>query len=299
MKINKIYTIIVAGLLLLTTNNCAEDEVNRDENVIFVQNQPQTQFDKYLSKIYTEPYNIKFIYKWDDNESDMNYALVPAKYENSVKMANLVKYLCLDAYEAVAPKYFLKKYFPKNIMLVGSAAYRNNGTYVLGTAEGGVKITLYNINNLNTDDVEELYRLYFRTIFHEFSHILHQTKNYSKDFEKISEADYVGEVWNEAWGEDKEKGTSLKSGFVSDYSSKDSNEDFVELIAHYVTFTPEKWEAMLEKAGEKGRPRLEQKMDIVKKYLLTTWSLDIDKLRKEVLTRAENLENIDLTKISK
>lgn len=297
MKTNKIYSIIAVCFLLLATN-CAEDQVDPNQNVIFVENQPQSTFDKYLSQIYTKPYNIRFIYKWDDNESDMNYDLVPANYENSVKMANLVKYLCLDSYQAVAPKNFLKKYFPKNIMLVGSPAYRNNGTIVLGTAEGGVKITLYNINNLDTKDVEGLYRLYFRTIFHEFSHILHQTKYYSKDFQKICEKDYVGEVWNEAWGTDKEKGLSLESGFISDYSSKDPNEDFVELIAHYVTYTPERWQKTLEAAGDEGRSRLEQKIDIVKKYLSKVWSIDIDALRAEVLSRANNLDNVDLMNIN-
>ncbi|MGV4486355.1 putative zinc-binding metallopeptidase, partial [Ornithobacterium rhinotracheale] len=36
----------------------------------------------------------------------------------------------------------------------------------------------------------------------------------------------------------KDEVSSLSRGFVSDYSSKEPNEDFVELLAHYVTFSP-------------------------------------------------------------
>lgn len=49
---------------------------------------------------------------------------------------------------------------------------------VLGTAEGGMKITLYNVNDINPDqiDINLLNDYYFQTMHHEFAHILHQTK---------------------------------------------------------------------------------------------------------------------------
>lgn len=49
---------------------------------------------------------------------------------------------------------------------------------VLGTAEGGMKITLYNVNDINPDkiDINLLNEYYFQTMHHEFAHILHQTK---------------------------------------------------------------------------------------------------------------------------
>eukprot|EP01029_Cantina_marsupialis_P016103 TRINITY_DN35743_c0_g2_i1.p1 TRINITY_DN35743_c0_g2~~TRINITY_DN35743_c0_g2_i1.p1 ORF type:complete len:297 (-),score=48.47 TRINITY_DN35743_c0_g2_i1:284-1174(-) len=288
------YWLSLAIMIIVLAACTDDDDPNTDVSVISIGTGESNDFDKYLEKIYTEPYNISFQYKLADIESDMNYQLVPATYENSVKMANLVKYLCLDAYEEVAPEGFLKVYFPKMMMMVGSGAYRNNGTVVLGTAEGGLKITLYDINNLDISNVERLYEYYFRTIFHEFSHILHQTKDYTTDFDKISSTEYVGGSWNDAW----DGKSSLEAGFISDYSSKETNEDFVELIAHYITNTEESWAAKIEPAGDSGKAILEQKITIVKSYMKEVWSIDMDDLRAAIQTRAEKLDEQDFDSIT-
>lgn len=183
-------------------------------------------------------------------------------------------------------------------MFVGSPAYNSNGTMVLGTAEGGLKITLYNLNNLNTTDINLLNRFYFRTIYHEFSHILHQTTDYTVEFDKISAADYKSDSWNSAWGWWK---AALRNGFISEYASKEPNEDFVELIAHYVTNSDESWENLLKIAdGDgkyEGRKILEQKIEIVKSYLSSVWHIDIDALRKEIQDRAAKLKEQDFDNI--
>ncbi|RXQ92931.1 hypothetical protein EO244_10660 [Ancylomarina salipaludis] len=300
---NKIKYWLLATAMVFAFGACSEDdEPNPNVTVINMDNGEQNDFDKYLEKTFVDTYNINFIYKWEDVESDMQYALVPAKVENSIKMANLIKYLCLDAYEEVAPEGFLKKYFPKMFMMVGSGGYRNNGTMVLGTAEGGLKITLYLINELDVTDVQRLYSHYFRTIFHEFSHILHQTKDYTTDFDKISATDYVGGSWNDAWKDEGDETIKQderwSKGFISDYASKETNEDFVELIAHYITNTPESWEAKLVTAGDTGRPILEQKITIVKSYMKDVWKIDMDALRAAIQTRAEKLDEQDLDNIS-
>lgn len=85
----------------------------------------------------------------------------------------------LEAYdEATGNPNFLRQYIPKTIHFIGSPAYEDNGTMVLGTAEGGMKITLYNVNDINPDqiDINLLNDYYFQTMHHEFAHILHQTK---------------------------------------------------------------------------------------------------------------------------
>ncbi len=301
LKIALIYLLL--GFIFILSSSCEKDDVNADETVInLVDETKQNDFDKYLNAKFVEPYNIQILYKWDYKESDMDHVLVPVNYENSVKMANLILYLCLDAYKAVAPKNFLKKYFPKMIMFVGSPAYNNNGTMVLGTAEGGLKITLYNLNNLKTNDINSLNRYYFRTIYHEFSHILHQTTDYTIEFDKISASDYKSDAWNEAWGW---RNPSLVNGFISDYASKEPNEDFVELIAHYITNTEESWEKLMNKADGQwendgkfeGRKIIERKMEIVKSYLQSVWHIDIDALRKEIQERASKLEEQNLDNI--
>lgn len=288
----------ILRLIILVTivTACSDDKIDKDTSVINIDKQGgESKFDEYLYEIYTKPYNIEFLYKWKDIESDMNYTTVPPKFSNAIKMANLVKYLCLDAYETVAPKGFLEQYFPKMIMLVGSSAYKNNGTRILGTAEGGLKIILFDINNLDTNDVDKLFIYYFQTIFHEFSHIMHQTTDYTTDFDRISAVDYKGDSWSSTWENEKE---ALKKGFISQYSSKEPNEDFVELIAYYVTNTEESWNKMLEPAGDEGRSIINQKMSIVKTYMLDVWQINLDKLRAEVMERADKLNNQDLNKIT-
>lgn len=272
-----------------------EDKPDADRTVIDMGGETPTQFDKYLTNKYVEPYNIEFLYRWKDVESSLNYTLVPADYTNSVRMANLVKYLCLDAYEAVAPDDFLKKYFPKMIMLVGSFAYQNNGTFILGTAEGGLKITLYGINTLDPTNINQLYEYYFRTIFHEFSHILHQTTDYSNDFRMLTPSEYVGDSWSAA---ENTELIALEKGFISRYSRKEANEDFVELISYYITYTDVEWEAALTDAGTDGAAIINQKITIVKNYMKNVWDIDLDALKNEVQTRAANIQNIDLDNIN-
>ena len=115
-------------------------------------------------------------------------------------MAQIIKYVWLEAYDEIAGINFMRTYVPKQILFVGSAAYdADTQTSTLGTAEGGLKVILYNINTIenNIDDPEVLNAYYFHTMHHEFSHILHQTKPYSTDFEKITPSEYVGAQWNE------------------------------------------------------------------------------------------------------
>jgi len=291
------YIVITTIALIAILQSCTEKDVpDTDRTVVVVDDTTTNDFDLFLDREFVEPYNIDFIYKWIDVESNFDYTLVPAEYEESVRMANLVRYLCLEAFEEVAPDDFLKTYFPKQIVMVGTSAFQNNGTEILGTAEGGVKIVLYDINSLDTTDIDLLYSRYFRTIFHEFAHILHQTKDFTVDFDAISLDDYVGDLWNESWNQTDN--TSAAAGFISDYASSEPNEDFVELFAFYITNNETSWAQIIENAGDVGGPIITQKMEIVKKYLLSTWSIDIDALRDEIELRANNLDSQDLDNIN-
>lgn len=287
----KIILYTFAGLFLFSS--CKEDKPNTSQSVITIGENRDTPFDRFITREFESPYNINFLYRYTDIESDMNYTLTPADYRNSVRMANLVKYLCLDAYANVTPNDFLKKYFPKMIMLVGSPAYNTGGTMVLGTAEGGLKITLYNINSLNTNNIEQLYEYYFRTIYHEFSHILHQTVDIPKEYQKITATSYVGDAWN-----DVTKPQALQKGYISPYSMKNHYEDFVELIAYYITSTPTQWTGFMTAAGTTGGPILQRKTDMMKTYIREVWKFEIDDLRNEILTRANSLSTIDLDNIN-
>ena len=220
----------------------------------------------------------------------MSYWLVPAEYNKAIVMAKLVRHLCLETYDEITgSKDFIRTHFPKMIHLIGSAAYKNNGTMVLGEAEGGLKITLYMINDLALD-IDYLNHYYFKTMHHEFAHILHQKKPYSTDFNLISGPDYVTDAWSDTWNGDAD---AQQNGFISEYASKEANEDFVELIAVYVTSTAAKWNSIISNAGD-GAAIINAKFDIVYNYMLNTWGINLDDLREVVQRRQGEIGTLDL-----
>ena len=145
---------------------------------------------------------------------------------------------------------------------VGSPEYeKSGGSMVLGTAEGGLKITLFNVNGLNPEnpDAEILNEWYFKTMHHEIA--------------------------------DQE---ARQMGFVSNYASTETQEDFVETIAIYVTYTKAQWQNILNEAGEAGAAIILQKFEMVKEYLAESWGIDIDMLHNIVQEREENIGDLDL-----
>ena len=128
----------------------------------------------------------------------------------------------------------------------------------------------------------------FKTMHHEFAHILHQTKNYPKDFDKISTSDYSPSGWM-----NRKEEEALQMGFVSPYASSEPQEDFVEVIAIYLTHSNAYWEELLEKAGTEGSTIIQKKFTIVRNWLRTSWNIDIDKLRSTVERRSKEIQNLD------
>ena len=200
--------------------------------------------DTFLKVNFLEPYNLKFLYKMQDIGSDMQKNLVPCEYEKSIEIAVLSKYLWYDVYDKCAGKTFLKLYSPRIIHVIGSPALNpSSGTETLGQAEGGLKITLYNANNLSPTDIEMMNEKFFKTMHHEFSHILHQNKEYPTDFRLISNGLYNAISW-----QDTADSLAVAQGFVSDYASSQAREDWVEIIANYIVKDSITWANMLNTA---------------------------------------------------
>ena len=282
-----IYSFFIMTAVLAS---CSKEKL--DQKSIFDKDSPERgAFDTWLLLNYVEPYNIQFNYKYTDRESDNNYNLVPAEYDKAVAMAKLTKYLWIDSYNELLGDTFIKTYCPRMIQLIGSKAFNNQGSVVLGTAEGGLKITLYNINGLNpsSPSIDFLNEWFFKTMHHEFAHILHQTKNYSTDFNLIS-TDYQGPSWLNL----ESDAVANKMGYVTCYASYSPDEDFVEIISNYVTHAKGYWESVLATAGEEGGDKLARKFEIVRNYLQESWGIDIDKLRDIVQKRSANISQLDL-----
>ncbi len=293
--------LLLAATMFLT--GCKEDELNSTSVFDFTPSE-QNEFDRWLLRNYTDVYNIRFQYRYNDKETDDQYNVIPAEYDKSVAIAKLVRHMWLEVYnEGVSPE-FIRSYTPRVIQLIGSNEYSSNGEIVLGTAEGGLKVMLYGVNNLDIDNpyinVDDFYRKhdalpldlnywFFHTMHHEFCHILTQKKNYSTDFQTISAGQYHSADWVNV-KDDK----AAKEGFVSGYASGEYNEDFAETYATYITMSPAGWQKIIDTAGTDGAAIINKKLAMVREYFQGSWGIDIDEVRDIVLRRSSEVATLDL-----
>ena len=330
-KVYYFLSVLAAALFLASCQEKPLDPVS----VITVDSKTQNDFDKWLEANYVNPYNIMVKYRYEMNESDFNYYTIPAKLDCSIILAHLVKYLCIDAYDEVAGVRFTQKYFPKEFFYIGEWEYRNNNTFILGTAEGGKKILLSGVNYVPSvlaggyqgydDPKAALNHFYIKTIHHEFTHILNQTKDFPTEYTMVTPTSYVTDSWSTG-----SYGTYYRQrGFISSYAQHSDREDFAEVMSLYVTNTEEDLQAWLDQAGRKvteddvktssssydeyitsfpklnvgdtfpGAGYLLAKIELVRKYMAETFNIDIDELRAAILRRQEEVMSgmVDLTSL--
>ncbi|HMR18021.1 MAG TPA: putative zinc-binding metallopeptidase, partial [Sphingobacterium sp.] len=247
----KLSLFLISILNLYFLSSCEKEKLNPN-SVLEEIEVTQNNLDKYIERTFVDPYNVAIVYKYEHTESDLNYNLSPPDMESAIRMTRLLWYLGLQPYDEVTGSpAFIRKYFPKLLNYIGSPAYNNNGTIVLGTAEGGRKITLYNLNELagdNASDIEYLNYWYFHTIHHEFGHILNQTKPYSSSFREITGSGYVNDAWNDLYDDEG----AIDDGFISAYAAKAADEDFVELYSFYITLSEQEWNDRLSVGSTAG-----------------------------------------------
>lgn len=305
---NNIMKCFGMGLLLFAATSftsCSEDDL--DANSIFSnETTERNDFDNWLLKNYVDEYNISFQYRYYDKETTQAYNVIPANQVNSKAMAILVQHLFLDVYNEYFDydKTFMKTYSPRVIQLLGCYQYSQTGSLVLGSAEQGLKIMLFGINDIDINEpyvnTTDFYRKhsakptdlnywYFHTFHHEFCHILTQTKEYSTEYRVISSGAYHATDWVNVTDQ-----KAATEGFVTGYASGEYNEDFAETYACYVTMSEEAWQQMLKQAGENGAPIIKKKLQLVREYFKDCWNIDIDKLRDIIVRRSGEVPSLDL-----
>jgi len=300
----KKYILPLLILAALSFASCQQETLS-EESVIKDSSVEMNDFDRWLEANFLRPYNIEFKYRFTLDESDKGFWNTPADIDAAIIYAHLVKYLCVDTYDEVAGIDFTRAYFPKMFFLVGTWEYRNNGSIVLGTAEAGKKIMLSGVNELpllfqyreegritEEELAEDLSHYYIKTIHHEFTHILNQTKTYPETFGTITSTTYVGDACFDTdsyW---------RGRGYITAYAQSEHREDFAELVSEYITHDQAWWDQQLADAraeitqvrakdpdAEYGDVIINSKMDIVKAYLQDSWGIDIDDLRDILLRR--------------
>lgn len=298
MKLNKILNIAAVAVSVLAFSACSDDDPDKSTSVITPSNTEPTELDYWLLENFNKPYNIDFKYRYEDIQGDFDYYLVPARYEDAITMAHLVKYLCVETYNEVAGRDFTCQYFPKMFYLTGEWEYKNNGSFILGTAEGGRKIFLSGLNYLPkcVGDAELLNHYYIKTIHHEFTHILNQTKTIPQDFRLVTPDGYVADMcFSEPY-----KSTYLQNGYITDYSQNSYQEDFAEMMSVYVVNSPEWWNQTMAKAPASSRALINTKLEIVRNYMKDSFGIDLDELRDVVQRRQADVVagSIDLSDVS-
>lgn len=277
MRLKIFFALLIGGLLLAS---CNDDKLS-GQSVFDTTTPPKTAFDNWLDDNFGDPYNIKVEYRLDDMEAPFTQDVVPADLEISKRFAVLVKHIWLDGYAEVAKdkSAFLKQYAPRVLTFIG------DGNAASATAEGGLKIVFYWLNNINYNDMESLSVSYFQTIHHEFQHILNQKVVFPPEYDVISDGFYTDTSTQQQ---------ALDNGFVSAYSRRNVREDKAEIYSWYVTLSAEQWAARIASASDAGEAKIVQKVNLMKAYMLNNFGIDMDEMRAVNQRRMSEIPLLDL-----
>lgn len=339
-----IYILLAAAMVSCSVDNAltADSVIPKDNEQNDTQQEvlnPPNPLDTYIQERFTKPYNIRILYRFVEKETTRSWVLTPTKYDKAVQFASVFNYLFIEPYVEVTSKEFMKEHSFNTLILIGENAYHATRIPMRGLATNGVKIHMMNINNIRPNSIFYLNDNALHTLYHETAHTWHQSVDYPTDYKRISGTDYKSNSWANSW-----TGTDyLKAGFISAYGSKDSDEDFVEMISRYITYfnatqdcgcatedttldtngdgfddalytawkrsftnynnnngvsvasydSARVWEEQLELGNAKirsteqytGKEKLEQKMKMIRRYLTTTWNINLDVLRNKIRER--------------
>ncbi len=238
--------------------------------------------DNWLNDNFTKPFNIEVKYRWDPFELPLEKTLVPPFVDKVRPTMEAVKAIWIDPYIKEAGADFIKKYCPKQYILVGSANWNNDGTITLGTAEGGRKVILYQINDFDKKNVAAVKQM-LHTIHHEFGHILNQNILYSVAFKQITPGSYTSNWYNISEEE------ALNLGFVTSYAMSSADEDFVEMLATMLVEGKTAYDKRVATASPTAQAAIKLKEQIVVDYMNKAYNINFRSLEK---TTQEAIANI-------
>jgi substrate import-associated zinc metallohydrolase lipoprotein len=260
----------------LSCNSSDDLDPSKADYVTNDQKTKPTELDKWLQSAFTTPYNIQVKYKWDASETPLSKVLVPPSADKVQPVMEVVKKVWIDPYVDIAGENFIKKYCPKQFLLIGSASYNTDGSFTLGTAEGGRKIVLYVVNDfVNTDNYSVKQMIH--TIEHEFGHILHQNISYPAEFKVLSSGMYTP-TWQFV-----SLSQARAQGFITSYAMFAPDEDFVEMISMMLVEGKKGYEGILDcQTTAASREILKKKEEIVVRYFREAYNIDFYALQTKV-----------------
>jgi substrate import-associated zinc metallohydrolase lipoprotein len=288
--------ILLAFILTASITSCKkDDDLGNIDNIPGLGGDTwvKTAIDHWIADTLTTPYNIAVKYKWDLGElqDDFNKILVPPKEEKVIPLMSAIKQVWINSYIAEGGLTFFKNISPKFFILVGSPAYLN-GAEKLGTAEGGRKVTLYDVNNFRVkgmpgfslSDSNSIKDKVFVTIHHEFAHILDQLIKVPVEFSQLSASNYTSD-WLNVTPQD-----ARNDGFISPYGQSKKEEDWAEMVGRMLVEGKTWFDQYVDginytgttpngTTAEQARARLRQKEASVVSYFKQSWNIDFYSLQ--------------------
>ena len=275
-----IYINIWTAIALLAFISCVEEEALTPGSNLDTTTPEFTELDTWIEDNFTDPYNIEIIYKWESGLTDQTRYLFPPHVDSVKSLLNIVKKVWIDSYTDVGGVDFVKIIAPRQIVLLGGVNRNPSGTITLGTAEAGKRITLFNANLIQKTSRASITR-FLKTIQHEYTHILNQTRPYDLTYGEITPTGYTAQWFNET-----DVG-SRRDGFITAYARASPSEDFAEMVSEMLSRNRKEWDQLIDDIGGSNRAvqakaDIRSKENIVVDYYETELGVDFYVLQDSV-----------------
>ena len=270
------------GLILLSA--CATDDAV-DAEVIQV-TPSDDPLDVYIRDTFLEPYGVAVRYRFVDRYVDPVNRVTPPRKELVQPTLDFLYKFWVEPYLSVPNgEAYFRSTVPAEVVLIGSFIYNTDGTVVLGTADAGARITLTDINSIDEENQEWLFRQ-LGTIYHEYAHIMHQRFNLPPNFQQISPQGYTSAgSWFTLSDEE-----ALRRGFVSPYGTSSFNEDFAEIVA-FLLYDPDFYSTYINDEAcndeeclerNQGRAMIRDKYNAILEHYLENTGVDLLQIRERI-----------------
>ncbi len=282
MKLINKFFLTISLLFAVTACNKEEDLDVRQPVGLGGDVTAQGPLDKWLKDSLTTPYNIAVKYRWDPWELNLDKVLTPPDESKIIQAMSAVKRIWIDPYNAeTGSELFIKKYSPKQFVLVGSIEYSPPFGVILGAAEGGNNITFLDINqNYFRDEVTSVKQMLLTT-HHEFAHILHQNILFPQAYKTIStNKGFPG--YTATWFNVESERQALEWGYMTKYSMLSAEEDFVEMISYMLVEGRTKINERFASVSPQAQAALREKEAIIVDYYRRVYNIDFYSLQTRV-----------------
>jgi substrate import-associated zinc metallohydrolase lipoprotein len=279
----KISELFIFGTLLFA--GCyPEDDLNVPKTEV---TPSDDEIDQYIQDNWIDEYGVAVRFKYVDRYVDPTKRVTPPKRELVMPMLDFLNEFWIEPFQGVDNgEEFFREHVPAEIVFIGSAIYNGDGTITLGTADAGARITLTEVNILDMENQEWIFRQ-LGTIYHEWAHIVHQRYNLPPNWQDITPNGYTSSgSWYNLTDEE-----ALQRGFVSPYGTSSYNEDFAELVA-FLLFYPDFYDRYITpetnctdvacQARNDGRAKLEIKLNAILTHYKTYTGVDLEAVREIV-----------------